>query len=194
VQLGVHPIIRPEELTGERHDLSVGGMVERFDTGDPCCELRVSLRDVVSQFVLGASRTCDQHRPGNIERLGNMLEEPAVCRCVTAADRIGLVMQVLVWLCATDPLGVEVRGVEVKDLRLMVIDPDDCMKVIVHGSLSPVGRHSNGAAIYHHTHFPRSAGGSARQQLVQQSQQLLGVDRLTRDAQTRTRSAETDCI
>ena len=86
-------------------------------------------RQVARQLGLGAGRADDQDRPGSGQRVRHAAEELLVGRRVAAADRVGLVVKVHVPVMRADDGAVDLIGIEMEDLRLVMIDPDDGVEV-----------------------------------------------------------------
>ena len=128
----MHPIVRPEEMSGECHDGAVRRMIQRFEPGYPACERGVVVLHVFDELVLRARRAHDENRARIRQRPVNMPVELVIGRCVSGVSRIRLVMQMLIRVGAGDGLGVVQLGVEIQDPGLPMIDPNDAMKVFAH--------------------------------------------------------------
>ena len=70
-------------------------MIDGFDASDQLHQFRIMLVNVLHEFGLGIARAGDQHRAGIGDRLDDGVQEVLVGRGVAAADRVGLVMDVL---------------------------------------------------------------------------------------------------
>src|SRR5215469_16827376 len=116
-------------------------MIEGLDGGDAGTELRVRARDMCCQLLLSARRSRDQNRAGAAQRLRHLLQKGRLQADVAAAARIGLVMQVLMGMAAADRAAVHRLSVEVKDLRLLMVDPYDGMIMIAHDTNLALASH-----------------------------------------------------
>jgi hypothetical protein len=107
-------------------------MVQSLDCGYPSREMGIVFLDVFGELVFCARGSNDENRASLRYRLGYMLVELMVGRRVARIARIGLVMQMLVRVSAADGLPIMLIGIEIKDLRFSVIDPNHGVKVLAH--------------------------------------------------------------
>ena len=82
------------------------------------------LVNVLDQFGLGIGRAGDQNRAGVGDGLDDSLEILMIRRGMSAADAIGLVMDVLGRMLGMHDKAFDVRRAEMKNARFPVIDPD----------------------------------------------------------------------
>ena len=116
--------------------LAVGRMIERLDAGNARQQLCRMPLDVLEQLVLGIRRPADQYGAGSADLGHHGVEEILVLSDVAAADRVGLVVNVTRWVIGVHHGALDVIGIEMKYARLVVIDPDDGMVMLVQ-STSP---------------------------------------------------------
>ena len=112
-------------------ELAVARMVDGFHAGDDLHQLRVVVVDVLDELGLGVGRPGDEHGAGVRNRLRDPVEESLVFRGVSAADRIGLVMDVLGRVVRVQHQFGDVGRVEMKHAGLAVVDPHDGVKVVL---------------------------------------------------------------
>ncbi len=107
-------------------------MVDGFDARHAHGKIGLVRRQMFRQLVLGAGRPDDQDRARPGESLGDVIEEILVDRRMAAADRVGLGVQMHHPVVGMDHGTVDLVGIEVKDLRFVMIDPDDGVKMRLH--------------------------------------------------------------
>jgi hypothetical protein len=105
-------------------------MVDGLNRRDPLDELGIVAVDVLDQFGLGIRRTGDQYCAGGTDRIDHVLEEGVIFRGVPAADRVRFVMNVSSGMLRMHDDLVNIRRVEMKHPRFMVIDPDGSVIVV----------------------------------------------------------------
>ena len=86
--------------------------------------------------VLALAGPGDQNRAGVRDGLGNGLEILMIRRGMSAADAIGLMMDVLRRMLRMHDKALNVRRTEMENARFPVIDPDDSMIVMAGHVLS----------------------------------------------------------
>src|SRR5579863_1038552 len=92
-------------------------------------------RDVRRELLLRIRRSRDQYRARLHDCLAHALQKSCIHRRVTTAARVGLVVNVLMRITAVHRCRIYVRRIEVKDLRLVMVDPDQGMIVLAHKPL-----------------------------------------------------------
>src|SRR5581483_4675679 len=99
-------------------------MIQCIDTRDTARQVRVGALDVGHELGFRAAGTGDQDCAGRSECRGNFLEKALIGRGVSAVSGVGLMVQMLMWMGAAHDLAVRSTGIEMEDLRLLMIDPD----------------------------------------------------------------------
>lgn len=122
--LRMHAVIRPEESSGQRHQLTIARVIKRLNPGNAFGNIRMLALNVRRQLLLGIGRSGNQYCARVHEGLRHAFQKPFVHRRMTTATSIRLVMNMLVRMSAADRRGIHFRGVELKDSRLLMIDPD----------------------------------------------------------------------
>jgi len=128
----MHPVIRLKVLTGKGHQRTIAWMIQSLDAGNPLRQFGTLLLNVVLQLRLGIGRTGDQKCPGMRKRFEDAVKEFLVDPKMSAAGGVGLVMQVLAREMRMKDRSIHIRGVEVKDFRLAMVDPDNGVEVLAH--------------------------------------------------------------
>jgi len=105
-------------------------MVDGLNRRDPLDELGVVAVDVLDQFGLRIGRTGDQYCAGGTDCTDHVLKEGVIFGGVPAADRVGSVMNVSSGMLRMHDDLVNIRRVEMKHPRFMVIDPDGSVIVV----------------------------------------------------------------
>lgn len=90
------------------------------------------LSHVGVQLHLGIGGTGDQDCAGVREVSDYALEELLVDAHMATATRVCFVMQVVTGSAGTDYRSVGLDSAEMEDSGLTVIDPDNCMVVVLH--------------------------------------------------------------
>lgn len=134
MHLRLHALVRPEELSGQRQQLSVGWVIECLDSRNAFEEFGMCPLDVRRELVLGTRRSYDQERARAHEGLRDALQELMVHGRVTTVSGIGLMMDVLMRMPAVDRCAIHIVRVELKNLRLVVVDPNYGVIVLAHDS------------------------------------------------------------
>src|SRR5882762_4097977 len=105
-------------------------MIDGLNARDPLDELGVVAVDVLDQFGLGVCRTGYQYCAGGTDCTDHVLKEGVILRDVPATDRVRFVMNVSSGMLRMHDDLVNIRCVEMKHPRFMVIDPDGSVIVI----------------------------------------------------------------
>ena len=105
-------------------------MVDGLNRRDPLHELGIVAVDVLDQLGLGIRRTGDQYCAGGTDCTDHVLKEGVILRGVPATDRVRFVMNVSSGMLRMHDDLVNIRCVEMKHPRFMVIDPDGSVIVI----------------------------------------------------------------
>lgn len=134
MDLGLHAIVRPEELSGQRHQLSVGWVIECLDSRNAFEKLGMGALDVRRELVLGTRRSCDQDCARAREGLRNALQEVMIHGRVTTTSGIGFMMDVLMRMRAVNDCTIYLARVELKHLSFVVVDPNQGVIVLAHDS------------------------------------------------------------
>src|SRR5438874_3401586 len=128
----MHAVVRPEEFSCQRHEFPIAGVIKRLDPGNALAKIRMRSSNVRRQLLLRISRPGDQYGARRHDGLRHTLQKRLIYRGVTAAARIGFVMNMLVRMTAVHRRGIHLRRIEVKDPRLVMVDPDQSVIVLVH--------------------------------------------------------------
>ena len=113
-----------------RDKLGVARMIDSFHADDDLRQLGRVLVDVFDQFGLGVGWSGNQNSAGVSDRLSDRLEEVVIFRRVTGADGVCLVVNVPGRMLRMERQFFDIGRAEMKDAGLVVIDPDDCVKVM----------------------------------------------------------------
>jgi len=114
-----------EECARVGDEFTIGKPVKRFDTGNPCAHQRRVPRDMLDQLVFGLCR------PGHKDCacIGNglhyVVEEVMVLARVTAANAVGLVVDMLRGIVRVNQKLISLGDIEMKDAGFEMIDPND---------------------------------------------------------------------
>jgi hypothetical protein len=92
---------------------------------------------MLDQFGLGIGRAGDENFAGIGDRLCNGVQKFFIGAGMTAADRIGLVVDMLGRMIGMQDEFIGVRRVEMKHPRFAVVDPYDGVKVMLAHGLVP---------------------------------------------------------
>jgi hypothetical protein len=111
-------------------ECTIAGMVDGLNRRDPLDEWGVVAVDVLDQFGLGVRRTGDQYCAGAADCTDHVLKEGVIFGGMPAADRVGFVMNVSSGMFRMHDDFVNIRRVEMKHSRFMVIDPDGRVIVV----------------------------------------------------------------
>jgi hypothetical protein len=130
--VSAHAVIRPEESSGQRHQLAIARVIERLTPGNACGNIRVLALNVRRQLLLGTGRSSNQYCARVHEGLRHAFQkllvppghddcqEHSPCDEYVGADE------------CCDHRGIDFRGVELKDSRLLMIDPDQGVIMLNH--------------------------------------------------------------
>src|SRR4029077_15054364 len=110
----------------------IAWMIERFDSRDPLRKSGLRALNERCEFILRTRRSGDENRSGRGKFLRHAFQEFLVKRHVTTVARICLVMQMRCRIATCDNSSMAVDAIEVEDSRLVMIDPDQRVKVMVH--------------------------------------------------------------
>jgi hypothetical protein len=105
-------------------------MIDGFHSGDELRLLRGMLVDVLDQFSLCIRGPGYQYRTGACDGVGDGLKIVVILGRVPAPDGIRLVMDVSGRMVRMNDEFIDVRGVEMEYAGLVVVDPDDGMKMM----------------------------------------------------------------
>jgi hypothetical protein len=125
-----HAVGGAKELARMGHELAVGGMIEGLDRRDTRHQLRRMALNMLEQLMLGVRRTADEDRTSATDGFHHRVKERLVLGAVATADPIRLVMDMP---CRPDRVyhgALDVIGIEMKHAGLVVIDPDDRVKML----------------------------------------------------------------
>ena len=134
--LCTHSVGSPEIPARVGDECTIGGMVDGLNRRDPLDELGVVAVDVLDQFGLRIGRTGDQYCAGGTDCTDHVLKEGVIFGGVPAADRVGFVMNVSSGMLRMHDDLVNIRRVEMKHPRFMVIDPNGSV-IVVRQDVSP---------------------------------------------------------
>ena len=110
-------------------------MVDGLNRRDPLHELGIVAVDVLDQFGLGIRRTGDQYCAGGTDCTDHVLKEGVIFGGVPAANRVRFVTNVSSGMLRMHDDLVNIRRVEMKHPRFMVIDPNGSVIVVRHGAV-----------------------------------------------------------
>ena len=108
-------------------------MIDFLDCHDAIAERLGMLPHVLCQLILRARRPDYQYLLGATERRLDLLEIMAILRRTSSTDFTTFVMQVPVLVLRMNRQGFRFFRVEMDDMCLLVINPDNGVKVI-HGN------------------------------------------------------------
>jgi hypothetical protein len=133
--LRTHSVGGPEILARVGDECTIGGMVDGLYRRDSFDELGVVAVDVLDQFGLGIRRTGDQYCASAANCTDHVLKEGVIFGGMPAADRVSLMMNVSSGMLRMHDDLVNIRRVEMKHPRFMVIDPDGRVIVVLQDVL-----------------------------------------------------------
>jgi hypothetical protein len=122
-----------EVLPREGDKFAIGQMIETFNPNDPTHQLRAVTGDVLDQLVLSLSWAGNEHRASVTNSLRHVLEITGIDACVTAADGVGLMMDMAGRVMRVKHKPFDLGNVEMKNARFKMVDPDDRMIMTRHG-------------------------------------------------------------
>lgn len=127
-----------EMLPREGDQFAIGQMIETFDTNDSGHQLRAMMGDVFDQLGLGLSGAGNQHRAGVGDGQCDFLKVAGIDSRVTAADGVGLMMDMTRRTMRVNDKSANVGDIEMKDPGFQVVEPDDRMIVTGHQHPFPI--------------------------------------------------------
>lgn len=122
----------PEILLGIGHDLGIGGMIGRFHRDDAIGGLRVLVAEIFGKLGLGTGRADNKDFTGAADGVHHLPKKLPIQSDMTAADRIGLVVEVPRRHVRMQDDLVGAGQADVENFGLRMVDPDDRMKVRRH--------------------------------------------------------------
>jgi len=123
--LRLHPVESVKVFSSISDQRTIARMIDRFHAGNGFHLAWLVLVNVLDQFGLGVRRAGDENGIGLGERFRDGMKVLMIRGSVSAADRIGLVMDVLGRMLWMDDEPLDIGRTEMKYARLPVIDPDD---------------------------------------------------------------------
>jgi hypothetical protein len=127
--------LRAAILASVRDEFAVGWMVDGLDAYNLSAQLRYMAFDMFDELALRICGARNKHG----SRIGDgtcyALKELVVLRCMAAAYAVGLVVDMAGRIVWVQHEAINLRHVEMKDARFMVIDPDDRVIVTRHDAL-----------------------------------------------------------
>jgi hypothetical protein len=118
-------------------NLGIAGMVGGFNRNYSTSDLRIMLANIFGEFDFSAGRSEDQDFAGIADGVQHLFQEFVAFMDVAAANRIRLVMNMLCRHVGVEDHLIEAGRAEVKEPGLQVVDPNDCVKMMLHGLDSP---------------------------------------------------------
>jgi hypothetical protein len=126
-----HPICGFEVRPGIADELRVVWMIDGFHAGDDVHQLRIVAVNVFDQFGLCIGWTGNENCTGIGHGLHDRVKERVIFRGVSASDRVRLVMDVPGRMIRVQDDPIDVRRAEMEYPRLVVIDPNNRVKVML---------------------------------------------------------------
>jgi hypothetical protein len=124
-------------MSGVGDELPVAWMIDGFDTDDNPHQLGVMLADVLDQLGLGIGWPRNENRASVCDRLSDSLKEGVILRGVPAPDGVCLMVDVLGRMIRVQHEPFHIGRAEMEHACLMVIDPNDRMKMMAVHGMSP---------------------------------------------------------
>ena len=121
-----------EIFAGQRHQLAIAGMINRFNCGDAFGNLGVMRCEVMHQFSFGVGRAGDENGATARQGVGHLVEVGDIRGLMAAADGVGLVVNMLRGMIRMDDQLFNIIFAEIKNLGFAVINPDDGVKMFGH--------------------------------------------------------------
>jgi hypothetical protein len=137
VLLRQHPILGLEVMSGVGDKLPVAWMIDGFDSDDDPHQLGIMLADVLDRLGFGIGRPGNENRAGVRDRLSDRLKKGVILRGVPTPDGVCLVVDVLGRTIRVQHEPFHISRAEMEHACLMVIDPNDRMKVMAVHGISP---------------------------------------------------------
>jgi hypothetical protein len=114
-------------------DLGIAGMVGGFNRDDSTADCRIMLANIFCEFDFSAGRSEDEDFAGIAHGIQHLFQEFLAFMDVAAADRIGLVMNMPRRHVGMKDDLIEAGKTEMEDPGLQMVDPDDRVKMMLHG-------------------------------------------------------------
>jgi hypothetical protein len=114
-------------------NLRIAGVVGGFNRNYSTADLRIMLANIFGEFDFRAGRSEDQDLAGIADGVEHLFQEFFAFMDMAAANRIGLVMNMSRRHVRVQDHLIEAGKAEVKDPGLQVVDPNDCVKMMLHG-------------------------------------------------------------
>jgi hypothetical protein len=143
VLLRQHPILGLEVMSGVGDELRVAWMIDGFHTDDNLHQPGIMLADVLNQLGFGIGRARNENCAGVRDRLSDSLKKGVILRGVPTPDGVCLVMDVLGRTIRVQHEPFHISRAEMEHACLMVIDPNDRMKVMAVHGISPFADRSH---------------------------------------------------
>ena len=118
-------------------ELPVAWMIHGFDSDDNFHQPGIMLADVLDQLGLGIGGTRNENRAGVCDRLSDSLKKGVILRGVPTPDGVCLVVDVFGRTIRVQHEPFHISRAEMEHACLMVIDPNDRMKVMAVHRVSP---------------------------------------------------------
>ena len=129
-----HPILGFEIASSVGDEFAISRVIDSFHTDDYIHQSGIMFADVLDQLGLGIGRPGNENRASIRDRLSDSLKEGVILRGMTAPDRVRLMVDVLGRMIRVQHEPFHIGRAETEHPCFMVIDPNDCMKVMtVHG-------------------------------------------------------------
>jgi hypothetical protein len=129
-----HPILGFEIASSVGDEFAIGRVIDGFHTDDYIHQSGIMFADVLDQLGHGIGRPGNENRASIRDRLSDSLKEGVILRGMTAPDRVRLMVDVLGRMIRVQHEPFHIGRAETEHPCFMVIDPNDCMKVMaVHG-------------------------------------------------------------
>jgi hypothetical protein len=125
---------KPKVLLGIGHDLAIARMVGSFDRNDTFADFWVLVAEIFGKFRLRVGGANNQDFAGIGDDVHHLRKKLLVQAGMTAADRIGLMVDVPRREVRMQGNLVFARQADVKNLSLRMVDPNDGVEVSGHGS------------------------------------------------------------
>ena len=114
-------------------DLGIAGMVGGFNRDDSTAYCRIVPANIFCEFDFSAGRSEDEDFAGIAHGVQHLFQEFLAFMDVAAADRIGLVMNMPRRHVGMKDDLIEAGKTEMEDPGLQMVDPDDRVKMMLHG-------------------------------------------------------------
>jgi len=111
------------------HRTAVAEVVGSFDGNDAIADFRVLFAEIFGEFRLGAGRANDKDFAGIADGVHHLRKKFLVKSGMTAADRVGLVMNVLGRMVGMQNQSFDICRIEMEHAGFTMINPDNGMIV-----------------------------------------------------------------